>query len=346
MLVRILLLSYFLRQSINSEVRGRKIRALNQKLTNRLSSEKYDKNDCFSFNVSDKFCLPNIEIVGFPKAATSAAYHLLVSHQDTTIAIPKEYCFGKIDKKHSYFRALPHPLSFQNKSNHTSYGKNKRAIIVSCCLLPERVIQEYLIFKPIYTKYIFLVRNFADYMWAAYNFWCNVVVDEHCLRPGMWNSNITRVHKSPTLFHELIVGVLSGSIRREVLFGDTRLSELLFTNTFQDVIVNLGRVVGNSRVLVLASENISSWSTWQRLARFTGMNGSHKRWHDLEGVRVNTNARPGTSNRTQNSSAVGVYKASGYRPMLAETRTLLNDIFRQTCVWLKKVYNIHYNDVC
>ena len=177
------------------------------------------QNRCFRAMRADNtseyvlFCYPSIVIMGFPKCGTSYLFKALSTHPQILATKRKELCIGGIKSETwwDFFTRLPIPEDFGTKrvmSGCLHLGANKEAASSLC-------ISD--------TKYVFIVRDVADMLWAAYNYWCIRSLNPDC-SPGGRTSTITP--RSPEDFHALMVsnsslgGGLSLDARSGVCFRE------------------------------------------------------------------------------------------------------------------------------
>ena len=277
------------------------------------------------------FCLPNIIVAGFRKAGTSALFKLFSTHQDS-LYVPKEICFNKTQISDPYMQSLEY---FGQKIVN---GEMKK-FFISGCLFVEKIILEINTFKPINQKYILLVRNLPDYLWASYNFWCIRGFDIGCRPGGFWNQMLNpSPYKSPELFHELVI------------LNIKNLSHIKLPNSnilihgFKKHILKYLEYMRSDQLLILPSENISTYESWNRISKFTKMN-THQNWVNFSMVRLNANENPGVDSVSSvHKKMSGRYRFSNFRPLMNTTRELLNNFFEDDCKWLKK-FNITYDCV-
>lgn len=125
------------------------------------------------------FCFPSVLVAGFPKCATSFLFHALSKHPNILPTRRKELCLGgplseTWPKFVSYLPSIEDTSAFGGQIVMTGclhLGANIRAIKELC--VPTSNM-----------KVIFLVRDVADMLWAAYNYWCNVDTDGPECFPG------------------------------------------------------------------------------------------------------------------------------------------------------------------
>ena len=142
------------------------------------NSSLFAPRNCFSTTTLDQpnFCYPTVLVAGFPKCATSYLFHALSSHPFIIPARRKELCLGG-------------PLS-ESWSKLVSYlptaeDANGKLVLAGCLHLGAniRAVNELCVAGNV--RVIYLVRDVADMLWAAYNYWCNVETDGPSCIPGI-----------------------------------------------------------------------------------------------------------------------------------------------------------------
>lgn len=159
--------------------------------THENSSSLYAQNSCFtvkqlstpSSSALSDFCFPSVLVAGFPKCATSFLYHALSKHPNILPTRRKELCLGgPLSETWPKFTSfLPSILETTLSSASSLEGK---LVMTGCLHLGANIrAVKQLCIPPTKTRVIFLVRDAADMLWAAYNYWCNVDTDDSCI-PG------------------------------------------------------------------------------------------------------------------------------------------------------------------
>lgn len=128
--------------------------------------------------ISD-FCFPTVLVAGFPKCATSFLFHALSKHPHILPTRRKELCLGG-----PLSETWPKLISYL-PSAEDAVASGGQIVMTGCLHLGAniRAIKE-LCVPTNEVKVIFLVRDVADMLWAAYNYWCNVETDGPKCSPG------------------------------------------------------------------------------------------------------------------------------------------------------------------
>jgi len=177
---------------------------------------------------------------------------------------------------------------------------------------------------------IFTIRHIADFEWARYNFWCNAkIMDSNCDHASHWTI-VGKHFRSPDDFHQKIIDEVGGGhLPHETSVRD------YFTRTIKST---------DMHITVLASEMLQYDITkfWTLLANESTENiGMALTWHPhlekLQKTIINSNNNKG-SDSISNLSGVktGLYKISGYKPMLATTKNLITTWWKE-CEELKRI---------
>lgn len=293
------------------------------------------------------FCLPSIIVAGFPKCGSSFLFKSLSLHPSIIPTKRKELCLGGIlsETWPKMIRFLPNSTQAHNKlvlSGCLHLGANIRAMKQLCA----RNI-----------KLIYAVRDVADMLWAAYNFWCIEGVDDHC-SPGKHAS--TGDIRSPEHFHSRVMAGLS--MGGGIALGENGLC-------YKNELLRALQVYGEKNVKVIKSEDLlhpeSKYRALQDISVFIELMDSS---HDLETTNWLTSQRnklykvnSGISLRSRGEKQVtslhahvgpsesvgevtgGVYEISGYRKMKDETRKFIYRKWKDECEWLRRQFGITYD---
>lgn len=113
---------------------------------------------------SNTFCLPLLVVAGIRKCSTSALYNLLAQYPNALRIPNKENCVMHYTNIIEYFISLP---------THIEKGQ----LFVDGCIEPPS--SEYLrkLLKNVNMYYLVTTRDYADWIWSAYNYWCNEAYD-------------------------------------------------------------------------------------------------------------------------------------------------------------------------
>jgi len=104
-------------------------------------------------------CLPETIVGGHAKCGTSALYKLLTLHPEVKGTVQKEHCMKNVTDAVPFLKNLP-PVS------------DTRKRVSGCHKLEWNEVMFRVLFPRLPIKILFIVRDYADTLWAAYNFWC------------------------------------------------------------------------------------------------------------------------------------------------------------------------------
>jgi hypothetical protein len=140
------------------------------------------------------------------------------------------------------------------------------------------------------------------------------------------------IHRSPEDFHGKMRNITS-------------------TNLFRRQLSKYGEFVGFDNILVLQNEKLTANSTRVALENFTSSEISNEAWNLMQFTAVNKNDGSKVNvgmysvhvldNPYRNE---GLYAISNFRPMLSETRKLLNEAFYEECKWLCEKFRVCYEE--
>ena len=293
-------------------------------------------------NVVD-FCYPAIIITGFPKCGTSAMYDLLSRYSGAVKMAEKENCPYTRRRGHwEYFQSLP-------RMKYVSPGK----LVIDACLdTPKNLLMREVVLRRPRTLYVVMVRNFADMLWSSYNFWCKREYDGFACDNTRWIK--AGMVRSPELFHDMVLRDRNGTLKpndsplhkgppdmtRPCNNAGGYYSEFLQQLLLSSVPLN--------QTLVLASEQLETeplvvWArVSHRLKQLTGMSAEEG---GATGLNVYSfalgsfltrrynpqNAKGGSNSVPMSNYTPGVFRTSGFRPMLNATRALLDKCWFVDC---------------
>jgi hypothetical protein len=151
-------------------------------------------SSCFSIKrlshseKDENFCFPSILVAGFPKCATSFLFHALSTHPNILPTRRKELCLGG-PLSETWPKLVSYLPSIQDIS-----ASGGRMVMTGCLHLGANIrATKELCVPTANMKVIFLVRDVADMLWAAYNYWCNVATDGPTCVPGE-DTNTSTLH--------------------------------------------------------------------------------------------------------------------------------------------------------
>ena len=135
---------------------------------------------------------PELCVVGNLKTGTSQLYNILATHRDVQRIEhdSKEHCASNHISKKSDDDEAPRTLEYGLYSWHKYYYKHydETRPRVNGCVAWKYVERQFVYSPPSpNAKFFVLLRDPADWAWAAYNFWCDdawegMQQDRYCLQ--------------------------------------------------------------------------------------------------------------------------------------------------------------------
>jgi len=288
--------------------------------------------------------LPDINIVGIPKAGTSHLYEILSTHPN---ARPfkesrKEYCIYGMACSESAHTSRAKEILFnwneEQWQRQSADGDQRKTVNGCLCFEHTGFLWTYIRPPPSGNKKtIYLFRDPADLIWASWNFW----VDEHWDAIPSTKSNWAQPghhYRSPELFHEIIkAGDLSYSYRKYV--GSHKYHMVC-------TVKNLLQIYGRENVLFLRNEDmlpteIEKSGLLDKLSGFTGLDRD-KFNSTMVHERTNCNDDKGATVECSNPTKTLAYEISGNRTMFPETRQLIYLDFLEECKIMKREFGVEY----
>jgi hypothetical protein len=126
------------------------------------------------------------------KCGTSALYDFFAHHDSISQLTRqnKEYC-PRGEGLYHYFRGMAPSFDDMNRQER---------VVVNGCISPHEIMPIHRILAP-KAVYVFSVRDLPQQRWSAYNFWCDLYLDEVCNGKNDWTA--TGMYRSPGMFDEV-----------------------------------------------------------------------------------------------------------------------------------------------
>lgn len=295
-------------------------------------------NQCFfeagSSVVDSGFCFPSLIVAGFPKCGTSYLFRTLATNPSVVPTKRKELCLGGPLTEDWGKMILKLP----------SIKETGNSLVLSGCLHFGSNVRAVSELQVDGTKLIYVVRDVADMLWAAYNYWCIFGVDSQCV-PGARTDLSSQ--RSPKQFHSMVERALpmGGGVPLNIDGSCYRAELELAVLRF-----------GKENVMVVKSEdfldNDRKLGQLHRVASFVGVYEQSTNWIRVESMKMQkVNAGYHIRNRGEHAISNmtglmnGLYEVSGFVPMLETTRKLLYSRWLKECIWLRIKFAIVY-DAC
>ncbi len=195
-----------------------------------------------------------------------------------------------------------------------------------------------------------MIRDFADMIWSSYNFWCKVGYDKEACGYERWANKDYHI-RSPEIFHDLIVADSQGNTTVVQPFYYPMHRPCANAGGYYNEYIDfhVRRYTTEEYVIIIASEDLEI--NPKRVANLVA-NRIHYPIHQLGGlrdlhnftkIRINSQENKGTTHSILlDSYKPGVYNISNYRPMLDDTRILLNQCWYDDCRKIAQRTNYTY----
>ena len=272
---------------------------------------------------------PDINIIGFPKAGTSQLFRIFAGHPRIEATNPnlKEFCVHSVTRESNESGIHLYEYRKQVQSRRKLF--NSFTLLLNGCIGGgEEVLMNYKYIPSQEEKFILVFRDPADWLWSIWNFWTDAAFDNDPFTPGSW-TNPSKHYRSPELFHEIIAS--SGKLN----VFNALLSRL---RTYTSSAKLLTELVEKRNILFLRNEDIDpsvilANGALKRMADFAGIEVSLFGKESSE--RTNCNDEKGENSLCSQTVSTGTYKLSGSRPMLEQTREIINVFCKSLCLnWL------------
>ncbi len=307
---------------------------------------------------------PDINIVGLPKAGTSHLYQLLASHpQIYPFHREKEFCFRLPDNLQSLIESgdvgkfSDSTVDAESLRRYNEEGKRLQKVLqdknegggwrpkipsklsVNSCLDTYLLFMQRQFIQRTDSKYILLLRDPADYMWASYNFWhFPAHEDELPASKNDWASADAQ-YRSPELFHEYM---LSGTRTR----SSNDLLSKIRNRRATWITALLPHLVHKENLLVLKVEDfapdiVMATGVLEKLSNFLNIS--------LKGFKssiISSYGNCGDQKGTKSvcKSAPSGYNITGGRGLHDRTRDLVYLQFVQECKYWAETFSVVYED--
>lgn len=239
--------------------------------------------------LQNSFCYPAIMITGVPKCSTSAMYQMLRSFDHSRSLLAKEVCpmMFSYANLHNMFDALAYVANDGTLGHHE--------FIVSACIeLAQNLVLRQILRNP-RTFYVVVVRDFADWLWSSYNYWCVENIDVGCNPLTHWVSGDVH-HRSPEHFHRLVMAerpALDAAVASPMSILYTADVCSFARKSFYNYVHELWKDVGVENTMIIASEELEREpaTVVQKLVQAIGVSHAHFSLEDFQSVRYNTNKK-------------------------------------------------------
>jgi hypothetical protein len=233
-----------------------------------------------------------------------------------------------------------------------------QVLLNACVQINTNMIMRKVLHNP-NAFYIVVIRDYVDWLWSSYNYWCELDLDSNCDPLTKW-IQIGTHYRSPEHFHTLAMGLnatIKANIKSAKEMPDIPVSVVFkrdmcqFALTaFQTYIERLWGSVEIENTLIIASEMLESdpgrvADMIHKKLGFEEFNKDVLKLHQFASVRYNTHAASGVDAQQRvDTFRPGLYEASGNQPILPATRKYLHGCWSLgDCQWASMVTGWDYN---
>jgi hypothetical protein len=280
---------------------------------------------------------PEICIVGNLKTGSSQLYNIFATHRDVHKIKDdkKEHCSNNhlSDDDDGPQSTYEYGLYSWHKYYYQQYD-DKHPRVNGCVAWKQ--VERQLVYSPPNpkAKFFVLLRDPAEWAWAAYNFWCDEAWEEYDeKKDGNWVKESVH-YRSPEVFHEVVLS--GGKLRAFELLADLRADSVRS-------IRRLLALVGKDNLIILKNEDLTPdqiqlpGGALDRLSEATKL---AKDGFDetILHSRSNCNAHKGFgATCTEESHKSGGYPVTHNRPMLEATRRFIYLQWHAECkIWAEE----------
>jgi hypothetical protein len=316
---------------------------------------------------------PDLNVVGMAKAGTSQLYQILSQHPGAVPLDPieKEVCMRgamhtlwelqpftqemtalKAQVQQNLFRwhsglanHLQSPLFSYAPPNNDSKNITRKTepLTVNGCVNWHDLWLHLHYAKPVNKKYVIVLRDPADWLWATFNFWIDASLDSNLDGNEKQWASADKHYRSPELFHELILSDIQTNSGANMLIGLKQ-----GTVVYGRRLVSL---VGRENVLFLRNEDLLperidlAGGVLDQISDFTHLDRTQ--FQENKGLHsfTNCNNKKGLTNACGSDMTTrGSYEISGNRTMLGATRKFIYLKFWEECKIYANEFDIVYPD--
>ena len=192
-----------------------------------------------------------------------------------------------------------------------------------------------------------MARDLPEYLWAAYNFWCDTDFDENCGLPNKWTKK--GLHHRSSQHFDLMVNSTDFSFPGPTpwVYDVIRRSQWYFTIHCD----NLWAVVSRNNTFITTDELLSAnpQQVWDGLVKALNSNllqSHHPKLEQFASMKYNTQSSKGENASISVKEFIpGVYEISGYQRVSSFARATLNKMWHDDCKSISWITGYQY-DAC
>jgi len=281
---------------------------------------------------SGTFCYPAVVVSGVMKCGTSALFELFqkypgVNAQNGQIYIKENCAFftsGLANRNLlQYFYSLP---------THMNMGDLH---VGGCINTKSNELIEKILRRP-KTFHIFLFRDFADWIWSAYNFWCSPAFERECDVSNYW-AQLFIHSRSTSYFHDYVSKAMEGiRVPIPLPFADPcAKAKTMYRDYWERALQKFPL----ETVLAISSNELEQQPqvAWARVAERLGLDVHHPHLSSFASQRYNTQIGDKHGSTSVAEFKAGAYEISNFELLKPETRSILDQCWKDDCLWASQL---------
>jgi hypothetical protein len=193
-----------------------------------------------------------------------------------------------------------------------------------------------------------MIRDYADMLWSSYNFWCKVPYDASsgC---GFEKWTVKGIHhRSPDTFHDLIIADRDSNMSVVQPFHYPMHRPCHNAGGYYSEYIDFNlKVVPREKIIIMASEemDVAPLNVVHEVVKKMNISVNWEEFSlgNFSKVRINAQSNKGSSRSTSLLHyQPGVYNISDFRPMLSDTRKVLDKCWNADCLEMAKRTGFRY----
>lgn len=277
---------------------------------------------------------PEINVVGNLKTGTSQLYNIFNTHRDVHRIKDdeKEHCaMDDLSEEKVSQSTQEYGLHTWHSYYYSHYDEKDHRPRVNGCVAWSQV-EKQIAYRPPSpnAKFFIILRDPADWTWAAYNFWKDHAWDDWD-DDGNWVQD-KKDYRSPEAFHEVILS--GGKLKAYEGLMELRDESVTILRRMQALVGKENLIVLRNEDLVPGRVNLAG-GVLDKLSNATGL--AKDGFDDaVLSSRSNCNAHKGYGSKacTEKSHQSGGYPVTHNRPMLDATRSFIYLQWHAECrIW-------------
>ena len=188
-------------------------------------------------------------------------------------------------------------------------------------------------------KFIYLMRDPADLLWARFNFW-TTAGDANIHVPGRWTQEDN--FRSPEYFQVMLEA-------EGLIHGSYNLTHEYLKNQYHlQTVDEMMRMVGEENVMIVNSADLEEPHVDAFIRRLSNWTGLSVEGFDQKILYGRTNSGSNLKTRgagrviSNDDRSAGVYEISGSRPMLPKSRAFIYERAQSFCEEVNARYRVNF----